>query len=45
MFKPEKGEVLDGVVEKVNSNGITIISGPLEIFIPPGRSTSYFYEL
>ena len=33
MFRPFRGEVLDGVVCEVTSNGIMIESGPLKSFI------------
>lgn len=33
VFKPFKGEVLDGVVSAVDSEGFTIRSGPLESFV------------
>ena len=33
VFKPFKGEVLDGVVSAVDNNGFMIRSGPLESFV------------
>ena len=33
VFKPFKGEILDGLVSEVNQDGIFIESGPLRSFI------------
>lgn len=33
VFRPFRGEILDGVVSEVSSNGIMIESGPLKSFI------------
>jgi DNA-directed RNA polymerase subunit E'/Rpb7 len=33
VFRPFRGEVLDGVVSEVSNNGIIIESGPLHSFI------------
>jgi DNA-directed RNA polymerase II subunit RPB7 len=33
VFRPFRGEILDGIVSEVSSNGILIESGPLKSFI------------
>ena len=41
VFKPYKGEILDGVVSDVTSDGIFIESGPLKSFI--SKAVSIFH--
>ena len=32
-FKPDKNEILDGVVASVNNDGIVVYSGPIKSYI------------
>ena len=32
-FKPDKAEILDGVVSSVNNDGIVVYSGPIKSYI------------
>ena len=39
-FKPEKDEILDGIVSNIDSTGIQVHSGPLQCFIKTDVSTN-----
>jgi DNA-directed RNA polymerase subunit E'/Rpb7 len=45
VFRPFRGEVLDGVIHEVSSNGIVIESGPLHSFISHLVRKSYIPDM
>merc|ERR1712070_1013930 len=43
-FKPDKNEILDGVVDSVDNQGIVVYSGPIKSYIKAERMRQYEYD-